>query len=99
MGPWEFLTRGTRAADETDRNRADVYLVTAEEDSPSSAQCVAVDLCIYFHQLLDKGSVMTIRAVIDLITVEGDVCISFVGRICSPTLQVIRDTLFMACCL
>ncbi|KAL6036784.1 hypothetical protein STEG23_035086, partial [Scotinomys teguina] len=27
----------------------------------SSAQCLAVDLCICFHQLLDEGSAITIR--------------------------------------
>ncbi|MGE9502828.1 hypothetical protein ACQP3D_31105, partial [Escherichia coli] len=35
------------------------------------AQYLAVDLCIGFHQLLDKGSPLTINVVTNLIT--GDV--------------------------
>ncbi|KAL6059260.1 hypothetical protein STEG23_022782, partial [Scotinomys teguina] len=34
--------------------------------SRSSAQCLAVDYCICFHQLLDVGSVMTTRVVTNL---------------------------------
>ncbi|KAL6038514.1 hypothetical protein STEG23_000600 [Scotinomys teguina] len=37
----------------------------------SSSQCVAVDLCICFYQLLDEGSMMTIKVVINLITGKG----------------------------
>ena len=47
------------------------------QDSQSPAQCLSVDLCICFHQLLDKGSVMTIRVVTSLITVDEDVEVLF----------------------
>ena len=40
-------------------------------DFKSVLQCLAMDLCIRFHQLLDEGSVMTIRMVTNLITAEG----------------------------
>ena len=39
--------------------------------SGSSAQRLAVDLCICFHQLLGEGSKMTIKVVIDLLTEAG----------------------------
>ncbi|KAL6030667.1 hypothetical protein STEG23_034857, partial [Scotinomys teguina] len=45
-------------------------IVHAEEDSQSSFQYLAVDLCICFHQLLDKGSLMITRVVTNLITVD-----------------------------
>ncbi|KAL6060935.1 hypothetical protein STEG23_012508, partial [Scotinomys teguina] len=40
------------------------------EHFQSSDQCLAVDLCICFHQLLDKGSLVTIRVVTNLSTVD-----------------------------
>ena len=40
-------------------------------DSRSSVQCLAVDLCICIHQLLDEGSMMTVKIVINLLTEEG----------------------------
>ena len=40
-------------------------------DSHSSAQCLAVDLCICVHQLLDEGSMMAIRAAINLVMRGG----------------------------
>lgn len=40
-------------------------------DSRSSAQCMAVGPCIYFHQVRDKGSIVTIRAITKLITGES----------------------------
>lgn len=39
-------------------------------DSLKSAQCLSVDLCICFHQLLDGISLMTITVVINLIKGE-----------------------------
>ena len=39
--------------------------------SQSLAQCLAVDLCIYFHQLLDEGSMMTIKVVINCFQGKG----------------------------
>ncbi|CRH27399.1 Uncharacterised protein [Chlamydia trachomatis] len=39
--------------------------------SRSSAQCLAVDVCIYFHQPLDEGSNMAYKVVIKLIIREG----------------------------
>ena len=38
--------------------------------SHSLAQCLAPDLCVRFRPLLDEGSMMTIRVVTNLITVE-----------------------------
>ena len=40
-------------------------------DSRISAQCLAMNLYICFHQVLDEGSMITIRVVINLITKEG----------------------------
>ena len=40
---------------------------------------LAVDLCICFHQLLDEGSVMTIKVVINLIMGKAS------SGTCSPT--------------
>ncbi|KAK7835370.1 hypothetical protein U0070_017906 [Myodes glareolus] len=37
----------------------------------TSVQCFAVDLCICFHQLLDEGSMMTIKVVINLTREQG----------------------------
>ena len=44
-----------------------------QKDSQSSVQCSAVDLCFCFHQLLDKGSLVTIRVVGNLISVVGQI--------------------------
>ena len=41
-------------------------------DSSSAAQCLAVHLCICFHQWLDEGAMMTVRAV----TTFGFLCYS-----------------------
>ncbi|KAL6057963.1 hypothetical protein STEG23_015831, partial [Scotinomys teguina] len=46
-------------------------LPSLQLDSWSSAWCLAVDLCVCFHHLLDEGSMMTIRVVINLMTGEG----------------------------
>ena len=40
-------------------------------NSSSLDQCLAVDLCICFHQAMDEGSMMTIRAVTNPITGKG----------------------------
>ena len=40
-------------------------------DSQSSTWCLAVDLCIWFLQLLDDCSMMTIMVVTNLITGQG----------------------------
>ena len=42
-----------------------------QENFQSSVQSLAVDLCLCFHQLLDEGSLMTVRVVTNLITVDG----------------------------
>ena len=39
--------------------------------SGSSAQCFTVDICICFHQLLDVGSMMAFKIVINLTTGQG----------------------------
>ena len=45
-----------------------IFPLFLQLDSGSLAQCLAVDLCISFHQLLEKGSVMTIKVVIIILT-------------------------------
>ena len=40
-------------------------------DFGSSAQCLTVDLCICFHQLLVESSMLAIKVVFNLITGEG----------------------------
>lgn len=42
-----------------------------QQDSRSSTQCLAADLCICFYQLLDRVSLETIRIVTNLLTVDG----------------------------
>ena len=48
-----------------------VLLPSLQQDSWRSARYLAVELCICSHQLLDGGSLMTIRAVTSLITGGG----------------------------
>ncbi|KAL6087137.1 hypothetical protein STEG23_009738 [Scotinomys teguina] len=38
-----------------------IFFLLFTQDSENSTQCLAVDLCIYFHQLLDEGSTVTLR--------------------------------------
>ncbi|KAL6034961.1 hypothetical protein STEG23_012076 [Scotinomys teguina] len=56
-----------------------------QHDSLSSAKCLAVGLCICFHQLLDEGSLMTTGVVTILITGDGFAActIVFLPRKCS----------------
>ena len=44
---------------------------TLQLDSQRSAWCLVVDFCIWFHQLLDEGSMMIVGVFINLITGEG----------------------------
>ncbi|KAK7800835.1 hypothetical protein U0070_022426 [Myodes glareolus] len=48
-----------------------IQRIWLDHDSGRSTQSLAVNLCICFHQLLDEGSVMIFKTVINLITGEG----------------------------
>ena len=50
-----------------------IALPSLRMDFGSSAQCLAVDPCICFHRLQVKGSMMTIKVVINLITGESQI--------------------------
>ena len=52
-----------------------------QQDFWSSAQCLAMDLCIIFYQLLDEGFLMTIRLVTNPIQeTDSSVCLSTIAR-------------------
>ncbi|KAL6090639.1 hypothetical protein STEG23_006837, partial [Scotinomys teguina] len=58
--------------EDPDINPHRIFLLSLQLDCWSSAWYLAVDLCICFHQLLEKGSVMTVRVFANLSTGEKE---------------------------